>query len=500
MSADGGRVRPGNAGLAQFGPHEKTWAKLLRWAVAEGWLLQVERGGARRGPNGTTIVRASVYAASVPQPVWERRLEILGAPPFRAPGLEGSASDALKGAPEDSPHGADSLKGAPVAPFNAPDPSLKGAPRDSLPESLKGAIPDFEGSDPSFEGSVPGFEGSAQALPHHVVPSRSNSSSTTSTTSVAEAPEDGPVISGDGTEGGGGGEFFSSEDQEQDKPLARAESFVDGLTYRGRQPGQTRRAKLTIRVAAAFKDGWTENGLRRYLDISDDPSVRDPAAVYAHRLKEEELPEATMVQSTTVLPPACDTCLRFNPAAATDVSLRHDPTSWTEKPCPNCHPAAVGKSPQLPEACQPCLLENPHARTNIRFRTRVIDGEMQACPDCHPKRVAFLARQSSGNGDMWDRAMVRARQRMATGARADTHSADDYRAASVEDLFTPRGRPLVGTDAKVAGWLALSRQIADEERQQNGHQPYQNPADQSVYEEDFGPGPAVDGSSYDGPL
>lgn len=38
MSADGGRVRPGNASLAMFGPHEKTWAKLLRWAVAEGWL------------------------------------------------------------------------------------------------------------------------------------------------------------------------------------------------------------------------------------------------------------------------------------------------------------------------------------------------------------------------------------------------------------------------------------------------------------------------------
>ncbi|MBQ1118576.1 hypothetical protein, partial [Streptomyces sp. C3-3] len=90
MSADGGRVRPGNAGLALFGPHEKTWAKLLRWAVDEGWLVLVERGGARRGAGGTTVKRASVYAAAVPRDVWERRGGVLGAPPFRSAGFEGS--------------------------------------------------------------------------------------------------------------------------------------------------------------------------------------------------------------------------------------------------------------------------------------------------------------------------------------------------------------------------------------------------------------------------
>ncbi|MEH0642841.1 hypothetical protein QBB33_15465 [Streptomyces scabiei] len=166
MSADGGSARPGNNGLAMFGPHEKTWAKLLRWAVGEGWLLLVQRGGARRGPNGTTVVRASVYAASVPQLVWKRREEILGAPPFKADGsLNGApkgSPEALKGAPEGSLVDDPSLNGAPMAPFNGADPSLKGAPRDSLPNPLKGA------SD-GFEGSVSRFEGSAQTLPHHVV-------------------------------------------------------------------------------------------------------------------------------------------------------------------------------------------------------------------------------------------------------------------------------------------------------------------------------------------
>src|SRR5688500_10043798 len=175
MRADGGSARPGNTGLAMFGPHEKTWAKLLRWAVNEGWLLLVQRGGARRGPNGTTIVRASVYAASVPQLVWKRREEILGAPPFKADGsLKGApegSPEALKGAPEDSLADTDRLNGALIAPFNGSAPSLNGASRDSLPDSLKGA---FDG----FEGSVSRFEGSAQTLPHHVVTSSTSNTST----------------------------------------------------------------------------------------------------------------------------------------------------------------------------------------------------------------------------------------------------------------------------------------------------------------------------------
>ncbi|MDU8998195.1 hypothetical protein [Streptomyces mirabilis] len=376
-------------------------------------------------------------------------MEILGAPPFRAAGVEGSGgeqdSGGLKGAPGDSPKalkGAsdgpsdvpDSLKGAPETPFNAQDASLKGAPEDSLPDSLKGAPGVFEGSDPSFEGSVSGFEGSAQTLPHHVVlSSRSNSSRTSSTTVVAEAAEDGSGGSDGTEEGGGGGESSSSEDQQQDKPLARAESFVDSLDYRGKQPGQTRRAKLTIRVAAAFKDGWTENGLRRYLDISDDPNVRTPAAVYAHRLSEDELPEAA---PDAALPPACWDCLGLNPAAATDLTLRINPI--TCDPCPNCHPASVGQSPEVPPVCDACVRANPAAQFNIRFRYRVIDGVHQGCPDCHPTLVARQATQDGADGGMWDRAMDRARQRMQTG---------DWRGA--------------GPDERVAGWAAVADQLRD---------------------------------------
>lgn len=275
-----------------------------------------------------------------------------------------------------------------------------------------------------------------QMTPTPLVSSFKDSPLSTPSSSVAEDSEDGSVAASDGTEGGGGGESFSSEDQEQDKPLARAESFVDSLDYRGKRLGQTRRAKLTIRVAVAFKDGWTEKGLRRYLDISDDPTVRDPAAVYAHRLKDDELPDAT---ADPTLPPACWDCLGHDPAAATDLALRINPI--TCDPCPNCHPATVGQSPEVPPACQPCLEENPAARTNVRMRYRIIDDVHQACPDCHPKRIVILAAQNGQQQetDAWtDRAMARARQRMETG---------DWRGA--------------GTDERAAGWMALAQSLGD---------------------------------------
>ncbi|WP_275559616.1 hypothetical protein [Streptomyces sp. 5-6(2022)] len=140
-------------------------------------------------------------------------------------------------------------------------------------------------------------------------------------------------------EGGGGGDLSSSEDQEQDKPLARAEAFVASLDYRGKQPGQTRRAKLSIRVAAAFKAGWTENGLRRYLDISDDPDVRSPASVYLHRLAEDELPEAADPEVVAeLLPPACAACLDFSPSAEFNPRLRQR----GGQQCPDCHPGSLG--------------------------------------------------------------------------------------------------------------------------------------------------------------
>lgn len=378
MSEDGSRARPGNAGLAMFGPHEKTWAKVLRWAVAEGWLVQVERGGARRGPDRTTIKRASVYAASVPQPVWERRLEILGAPPFRAAGVEGSAqdpSDALKGAPDDSPEHPESMKGAPETPFNPPDGPMKGAPRDSLPESMKGAPGVFEGSDPSFEGSVSGFEGSAQTLPHHVVPSRSSSSSTSTTTgaevvALADARD---------RKGGGGGDDSSTEE--------RAKTFVSSLDFQGKTPSRSKRADLTARVAEALAAGWNEKRLRTYLDLGG-AVIGSPVGVYLHRLSEDELPDVADAQSDEPL--------------------------------------------ELPDWCGECADENPAARFNASLRKRPdAHGDMHPCHVCHPQMV---------HGDMWDRAMVRARHRDAA-----------------------RMAP-TGTDDRVAGWMRLSQQFSEEER------------------------------------
>lgn len=102
----------------------------------------------------------------------------------------------------------------------------------------------------------------------------------------SEPPDDEPET------GGGGGDLSSQEnDEKDDGPSGAAAAFVKTLDYRGKPPGEKRRTALARLVQAALAAGWTEDGLRRYLDISDDPSVRNAAAVYAHRLAEDELPQ-----------------------------------------------------------------------------------------------------------------------------------------------------------------------------------------------------------------
>ena len=95
------------------------------------------------------------------------------------------------------------------------------------------------------------------------------------------------------TEEEGGGDSFSEEITSKD---TAARAFVDSLPMPGRQPGRKRqqedRAQLTVRVAAAFAAGWSEAGLRRYLDLSDDPNVRSAAALYLHRLGADQLPDS----------------------------------------------------------------------------------------------------------------------------------------------------------------------------------------------------------------
>lgn len=149
MDGDTGEgARPGAANLALMGHHEETWKQLLRRAVASGWLILRERGGSRKGPNGTRIKRASRYAASVPAEVYDRRREILDAPPFRAPSKE--APGAEGGLPsKDSAlpsYNGTSTKEVPSASFEPP------APVDNPPHA-------------AFEGSLPGYEGSPETLP-----------------------------------------------------------------------------------------------------------------------------------------------------------------------------------------------------------------------------------------------------------------------------------------------------------------------------------------------
>ncbi|MBD9727319.1 hypothetical protein PV755_26085, partial [Streptomyces caniscabiei] len=269
-----------------------------------------------------------------------------------------------------------------------------------------------------------GHPGDAKRVIQEVTPtppysSFKDSPLTTSSSSVAEDSSSASVAMTDADGGGGGGESFSSEDQDQEPQ--RADAFVASLDYRGKLLDKKQQQQLRTLAAAALAAGWSEDGLRRYLDISDDRDVRNPAGLYAHRLDPERLPEASVGVSPQ-LPPACSRCLARNPAAATDPAERVAPLGG---PCPRCHPATMGQSPEVPPACQLCIDENPSAEFNIRWRFRAIDGTQQACPDCHPTRIAFLAtqRRDTADGGMWERAAARAAQRKATGARAAAHTA-----------------------------------------------------------------------------
>lgn len=473
-------------------------------------------------------------------------------------GYKGHCTKPVAGSPEDpadegQPPTGDAFPRVDASPEDHSDTSkeghLSGNPLNGEQEEghLSGDPMGNPTGDPlAQEGHLTGAERvTSQVTPTPLYSSFKDSPLSTPSSSVAEDSKEGSACSADGTEGGGGGHISSLE--EITKQCERVSAFVDSLDYRGRQPGRQQRLRLGQRVMVAITDGWTEDGLRRYLDISDDPAVRSPASVYLHRLSADELPDASVGvdpqlppacwdclglnpaaatdpalrvnpitcdpcpnchPASTVLPPACETCLQYNPGAATDVRLRIDVMSFQGDPCPKCHPATVGQSPEVPPACQPCLEENPAARKNIRLRYRIIDGAHQACPDCHPKRIAFLATQDGADGGMWDRAAARAAQRMSTG---------NWQGA--------------GTDERVAGWAALARDLADkpsttdlrvqraldvgrrlqaEEDAKRGapkpmvaprrHTPYQNATDQSVYDSDFGVPDPIDQSACDEPL
>ncbi|MFC5670821.1 hypothetical protein [Streptomyces incanus] len=244
-------------------------------------------------------------------------------------------------------------------------------------------------------------------------------------------------------EGGGGGGDSSSEDKDQNR--TRAEAFVSRLDSRGKVLDKRQQQQLCALVAAAFTAGWSERGLRRYLDISDDPNVRSAAALYLHRLNPDRLPDSGQAEAVAAgLPPIGPDCFH-DPRAVADVSLRTAPLGG---PCPDCHPDAVQQSgkPGLPPVCDTCVRANPAAQYNVRFRTDPMSFTKEPCPRCHPDKV---------------------------------------------------GEDVLPGDRRVKGWMDLARQLAAEEAvttasppmvARNGHRNYELPQDRSVYQNGFGGG------------
>lgn len=294
-----------------------------------------------------------------------------------------------------------------------------------------------------------------QMTPTPLVSSFKDSPLSTPSSSVAEDPTEGSVGGTDGTDGGGGGNLPSGI-EEITKQCERVDAFVDSLDYRSRRPGRQQRMKIGQRVTVAFKAGWTENGLRRYLDISDDPAVRSAAAVYLHRLSEDELPPA--IEEVDLSPP-CSWCRVAFPTAATDGSVRKTPLG---DPCPECHPSVVQQTTELPPVCDVCVGQNPAAEFNIAFRRNYESFHGGPCPRCHPA----LVQVDGADGGMWERAAVRAAERSRTG---------DWKGA--------------GQDERVAGWLQLGQQLGDGPKPMIAppHQPYRDSEDQSIYDEPFYP-------------
>lgn len=125
----------------------------------------------------------------------------------------------------------------------------------------------------------------------------SNTSSSPAAASLPAARKPAP-------DGGGGGDSFfegptttgpsagqgvavASPSVEQHP---QAEPLVAALDFRGRPPGSKQRGRLVASVAAALDAGWVEQDLKTYLDLGG-AAVNSAAAVYAHRLAADELPD-----------------------------------------------------------------------------------------------------------------------------------------------------------------------------------------------------------------
>lgn len=100
---------------------------------------------------------------------------------------------------------------------------------------------------------------------------------------TSSSPAPSPSAGAPVDDGGGGG-VSPSEQNPQAEPL------VSSLDFRGRPPGSKQRRQLVALAAAALDAGWVEQDLKMYLDLGG-AAVNSAAAVYAHRLAPDELPD-----------------------------------------------------------------------------------------------------------------------------------------------------------------------------------------------------------------
>ncbi|WP_435597093.1 hypothetical protein [Streptomyces anulatus] len=220
---------------------------------------------------------------------------------------------------------------------------------------------------------------------------------TPSNTSSSSAAEPSRAAREPVTEGGGGGDSFfegpatTGPSAGQGVAVApppaelhpQAEPLVAALDFRGRPPGSRQRRRLVASVAAALDAGWVEQDLKTYLDLGG-AAVNSAAAVYAHRLAADELPDPAAFREAARRPlegtdaivdgwmqlagrsgphrPYQDSWRRLEEEGQTgsrpqgwekwkhcgepecdEITRRRDETGWdglpAAVPCPKCHPA-----------------------------------------------------------------------------------------------------------------------------------------------------------------
>ncbi|GGK18288.1 hypothetical protein GCM10011583_57720 [Streptomyces camponoticapitis] len=169
-----------------------------------------------------------------------------------------------------------------VGPMESEGPTVVG-PMDAQGPTVVAQGPTTVGEGPTVVGKGPTVVGPPSLVLLPVSPKTSPTTSVAEVSSIALGRE-----SGTEEEGGGGDSSFPD--------TSKAKALVDALDYRGRPPGKKRQQEITALAAAALASGWTEQDLKVYLDLGG-AAVQSAAAVYAHRLAPDELPDAQSWQA-----------------------------------------------------------------------------------------------------------------------------------------------------------------------------------------------------------